>query len=276
MPEKCPYCGEEFEKLSSHINHCKKKYVDNSDPEFIELFGPDNTNPEKSIKPRRNLLSNIFSKKQDKSRDKKELPSNLLTMDQKLAELDKIKSLSPEEKFKRFFFELEPWSINEPKTSIFSKIKHIFSHSDVEYRKCVFVSENVDAKCGCYPYDPKDKYLFLPNGVIYDIPQSGNIWFFNVDKFLPLINSKDPSDIYDLPIHYATAVHNDGVQYGQSMAFNDLVSSITSLNILLKIAFAVTVISVIGAVLIVKTTSDDVSDLIIEIQSMKSILVGGV
>ncbi|WMW24348.1 hypothetical protein RE474_09625 [Methanolobus sediminis] len=281
LTETCPYCGNDFVKLSSHLMHCKKKQENQKEieqPVEVQEEPPKEELPQVAISsttPEKTEKKSFFGFIKRTKKDEQKPPSEFLTMAQKLEEKEAIKNLSPEEKFKRFFSESQTWSIEPPKLSIVTKIKRFFFPSDITYKKCVFVSDESPAKFGYYPYDPKDKYLFLPDGKLYDIPQAGDTWFFDVKKFLPLVNSKDPSDIYDLPLHYVTAIHNDGVQYGQSMAFNDLVYSITSIKILNIIAAAVAVIAIIGAVVIVKQVSGDVADITTEIQAIKSIISGG-
>lgn len=268
LTETCPHCHMEFIKLSSHLRHCKEN-PDN----LTESEQTCTTSPDPAAAPK--IKKHIFGFLKRTKEEEEQPPNEFLTMAEKLEEKEKIKDLSPEEKFKRFFAESQSWSIEPPKLSILTKIKRFFFPSEITYKKCVFVSENSSPKFGYYPFDPKDKYLFLPDGRIYDLPQSGETWFFNADKFLPLIHSKDPGDIYDLPIHYATAIHNDGIQYGQTMGFNDLISSITSLKIITTIVSVVAIIAIVGAVIIVKQTTGDVASLTAEIQGMKTLLTGG-
>lgn len=283
MPDKvketCPHCGGEYEKLHAHIRHCKARPQEEPEispveaPEAPQVLGVKLAKPAEEPQQTKPCRWSFLKKK---PKHEIEPPTRLLTLAEKLDAKEATKDLSPEEKFKRFFAESQIWSIEPPKLSLLGKIKQLFTKTDIEYKKCVFVSEDSEPKYGYYPYDPKNKYLFLPDGRIYDIPQTGDIWFFNAAKFLPLINSKDPGDIYDLPIHYATAIHNDGVQYGQSMGFADLIDSINRIGIISKISAGVAVIAIVGAVIITREIAKDYGALASDIQALRALLTGGV
>ena len=277
--ETCPHCSGEYEKLHAHIRHCKAKPQEV--PEISPVEAPAapqalGVKLAKLAKEPQQTKPSRWSFMKKKPKHEIEPPTRLLTMAEKLDAKEAITDLSPEEKFKRFFAESHIWSIEPPKLSLLDRFKNIFVKSDVEFKKCVFVSEDADPKFGYYPYDPKNKYLFLPDGRIYDVPQSGDIWFFNANRFLPLIHSRDPGDLYDLPIHHVTAIHNDGVQYGQSMGFTDLIDSIKSISIISKICAAVAVVCVVGSVIIVREIMKDYASLAADVQTLKLLLTGGV
>lgn len=266
----CPYCNKQFVKLHAHIRHCKQKTDPVlTDPVYDDLIDDviiDDAS-EGFLTSQKRRISSFF---------RPSVSIECFTLEDKLTAKSAIAGLHPEDKYKRFFTEPHLWSIEPPKLSLLDRFKNIFVKSDVEFKKCVFVSEDADPKFGYYPYDPKNKYLFLPDGRIYDVPQSGDIWFFNANRFLPLIHSRDPGDLYDLPIHHVTAIHNDGVQYGQSMGFTDLIDSIKSISIISKICAAVAVVCVVGSVIIVREIMKDYASLAADVQTLKLLLTGGV
>lgn len=268
LTEKCPYCNGDFVKVSSHLRHCKQNPINIQSIPEEATEQPENENIQEPQKP----FFSIFKKEKTESKP----PTKFLTMEEKMKAKEAIDDLSPEEKFLNFFSESPLWIMEKPKLSFIGKIKRMLSNSEVSYKQCVFVSENSDPKYGYFPYDSKDKYLFLPDGKIYDLPQSGEIWFFNADRFLPLIHSRKLSDIYDLPIHHATAIHNDGVLFGKSVGFADLIDSINSIAIISKISAAVAIIAIVGAALYVKQVSGDYSTLATEIHSLTNLIQGAV
>jgi len=165
------------------------------------------------------------------------------------------KSKTDEEKFLNFFGNLPRWDIPERKG-----LKKLFKNKQ-KYLPCVFVADNEDPRIAYVPYDPSMTVLTTEEGTVYDIPITGNVAFFHRDKFMPLVNTRNVSEKYDIPEHHALSLYNLGRSEGQLMAFKELIDNINKLFYTKMVLYAVVAIVLIGSILITKSYGEAVAQI---------------
>lgn len=252
----CPYCGEHFKNVGAHLRYCKAKQAQEAEvkPETKEGYiSIDDLVSEGLINIKKDELPPRTTERPQRATESKTEEVPHITMQESI-ETPEPAPATQGDNLKDFISGMPKWTLQP---SGFKKFMFKLFNRGKVLKPCVFVSEHNTPKVMFLPYDPKKEVITNPDsGEIYDMPIKGEIAFYDMDRFRPLIQSRDPSEEYDIPEHYALKLFNLGLSEGQLLAFDDLINQIKKWQAISLISGVVAVAVMIGAFMIIKNYSD--------------------
>lgn len=120
--------------------------------------------------------------------------------------------LSESERLKKFLADAPAWTRYRP-----SDINRFITEKlnpGKTFAPCVFVGENRAPRVLYLPYEPEKNRLIIPNKGYYMTPTTGTPFFFHEDFMLPLVNSPNLKDRFQLPGHVVESAHGAGLREG--------------------------------------------------------------
>lgn len=234
MPEgDCPYCGVHYKAVQVHKPSCK--------------HNPDNFTEEEIVDahPEPAQIKRKFWKRKQKQSDK---PDIVLQPEQD--------SRTDEEKFLDFFGQLPVWIPPQQ-----GKLSKLFGKGQ-QFKTCVFVADGEKPKVAYVPFDPTLKILKSPkDNRIFDKTIHGDIAFYNIDTYLPLINSRPVDEIYDVPQHFAQALYNGGLGEGQAGGLKSLIEQLRQQQLIQKALVVAVVIAALAMFLATRSYGEAVAQI---------------